>query len=65
MHRVISTERKRVLRADARTLEQERRGAPGEHVAMSGPAGVPQEGKSVEERRAEKADWRERCFSEP
>jgi hypothetical protein len=29
-------------------------------VAMSGPAGAPQEGKSVEERRAESEAWRER-----
>jgi hypothetical protein len=31
-----------------------------EGVAMSGPAGAPQEGKSVEERRAESEEWRER-----
>jgi hypothetical protein len=29
-------------------------------TAMSGPAGAPQEGKSVEERRAESETWRER-----
>jgi hypothetical protein len=29
-------------------------------VTMSGPAGAPQEGKSVEERRAESDAWRER-----
>ena len=29
-------------------------------TAMSGPAGAPQEGKSVEERRAESEAWRER-----
>ena len=29
-------------------------------VAMSGPGGAPQEGKSVEERRAESERWRER-----
>ena len=28
-------------------------------VTMSGPAGAPQEGKSVEERRAESEEWRE------
>jgi hypothetical protein len=27
-------------------------------VAMSGPGGAPQEGKSVEQRRAESEDWR-------
>jgi hypothetical protein len=31
-----------------------------EGVAMSGPAGAPQEGKSVEERRTESEEWRER-----
>ena len=29
-------------------------------VAMAGPAGAPQEGKSVEERRAESEEWREK-----
>jgi hypothetical protein len=35
-----------------------------EGVAMSGPAGAPQEGKSVEERRAESEEWRERRSAE-
>jgi hypothetical protein len=34
-------------------------------VAMSGPAGAPQEGKSVEERRAESRVWRERGEGRP
>ena len=29
-------------------------------VAMAGPGGAPQEGKSVEERRAESEEWREK-----
>ena len=29
-------------------------------VAMAGPAGAPQEGKSVEERRRESEEWREK-----
>jgi hypothetical protein len=36
-----------------------------EGVAMSGPAGAPQEGKSVEERREESNEWRERRAEEP
>jgi hypothetical protein len=32
---------------------------------MAGPGGAPQEGKSVEERRAESEDWRERRSAEP
>jgi hypothetical protein len=36
-----------------------------EGVAMAGPGGAPQEGKSVEERRAESEDWRERRSAEP
>jgi hypothetical protein len=36
-----------------------------EGVAMAGPAGAPQEGKSVEERRAESEEWRERRSAEP
>ena len=36
-----------------------------EGVAMAGPAGAPQEGKSVAERRAESAEWRERRAEEP
>jgi hypothetical protein len=34
-------------------------------VAMAGPAGAPQEGKSVAERRAESGEWRERRAEEP
>ena len=33
-------------------------------VAMSGPAGAPQEGKSVEERRAESEEWRRHKFTD-
>jgi hypothetical protein len=36
-----------------------------EGVTMSGPAGAPQEGKSVGERRAESDEWRERRADEP
>lgn len=36
------------------------RGGVEAGVVMGGPGGVPQEGKSVEERRRESADWRER-----
>ena len=36
-----------------------------EGVAMAGPGGAPQEGKSVEERRAESEEWRERRSAEP
>ena len=36
-----------------------------EGVTMSGPAGAPQEGKSVEERRAESDDWRDSRADEP
>ena len=36
-----------------------------EGVTMAGPAGAPQEGKSVEERRDESEEWRERHSSEP
>jgi hypothetical protein len=36
-----------------------------EGVAMAGPAGAPQEGKSVAERRAESDQWRERRAEEP
>jgi hypothetical protein len=36
-----------------------------EGVAMAGPAGAPQEGKSVAERRAESDEWRERRAEEP
>ena len=31
-----------------------------EAVTIAGPAGAPQEGKSVEERRSESDEWRER-----
>ncbi|MDQ3874477.1 MAG: hypothetical protein M3322_02840 [Actinomycetota bacterium] len=34
-------------------------------VAMSGAGGAPQEGKSVEERRAESERWREEKFGGP
>jgi len=47
------------LTADPRELV----GAEG--VTMAGPAGAPQEGKSVEERRAESDEWRERRAEEP
>lgn len=33
-------------------------------VTMSGAGGAPQEGKSVEERRAESEEWRRRKFGE-
>ena len=36
-----------------------------EGVAMAGPAGAPQEGKSVAERRAESDEWRERRAEGP
>jgi len=36
-----------------------------EGVTMAGPAGAPQEGKSVEERRDESDEWRERRVDEP
>ena len=36
-----------------------------EGVTMAGPAGAPQEGKPVEERRAESEEWRERHSTEP
>ena len=36
-----------------------------EAVTMAGPAGAPQEGKSVDERRAESEEWRERRAEEP
>jgi hypothetical protein len=34
-------------------------------VAMAGPGGAPQEGKSVEERREESERWREERFGGP
>ena len=34
-------------------------------VTMTGPGGAPQEGKSVEERRAESERWREEKFGGP
>ena len=34
-------------------------------TVMSGPAGAPQEGQSVEERRAESQEWREQKFGGP
>jgi hypothetical protein len=36
-----------------------------EGVTMAGPAGAPQEGKSVEERREESDEWRGRRAEEP
>lgn len=36
-----------------------------EGAAMTGPAGAPQEGKTVEERREESDEWRERRGAEP
>ena len=36
-----------------------------EGVTMAGPAGAPQEGKSVEKRREESDEWRERRADEP
>jgi len=36
-----------------------------EGVTMAAPGGAPQEGKSVEERRAESEEWRERRAAQP
>jgi hypothetical protein len=47
------------LTADPREL------VGAERVTMAGPAGAPQEGKSVEERRDESGAWRERRADEP
>jgi hypothetical protein len=47
------------VQSDAYRLADPRQTVEEEGVVMSGPGGSPQEGKSVEDRRRESAEWRE------
>jgi hypothetical protein len=47
------------VQSDAYRSADPRTTVEAEGVAMSGPAGAPQEGKSVDERRSESEEWRE------
>jgi hypothetical protein len=48
------------VQSDAYRSADPRETVEAEGVVMSGPGGAPQEGKSVEERRRESDEWRER-----